>query len=53
MRSSIGQGRGQITAPKFGQGGKWQHESEEKNKARLERMQKLIDEKNKKLGVNR
>lgn len=44
-----------MAIPTLGQGGRWQHrgESEGENKARLARMQKLIDEKNAKLGVTR
>ncbi|RDI77363.1 Pre-mRNA-splicing factor ATP-dependent RNA helicase-like protein [Venturia inaequalis] len=55
IRSTLGHGRVQITVPKLGQGGRWQHrgESRGENRARLVRMQKLIDEKNAELGVAR
>ncbi|KAE9974230.1 hypothetical protein EG327_008835, partial [Venturia inaequalis] len=55
IRSTIAHGRVQITVPKLGQGGRWQHrgESRGENRARLVRMQKLIDEKNAELGVAR
>ncbi|TLD35006.1 Pre-mRNA-splicing factor ATP-dependent RNA helicase-like protein [Venturia nashicola] len=51
FRSKMCQGHGQMTVPKPGQGGKWQQRDE--SKARLARMQKLIDAKNAELGVTR
>ncbi|TID22009.1 Pre-mRNA-splicing factor ATP-dependent RNA helicase-like protein [Venturia nashicola] len=51
FRSKMCQEHGQMTVSKPGQGGKWQQRDE--SKARLARMQKLIDAKNAELGVTR